>query len=930
MNQTDLQVVVAVVDQATKPLENIQKNLVGLTKQLAGYAAGYVGFKKIYDAMTQSENASSKLTKTLAGIGVQSGITSMQVTDMAKAIGDVSKFSTTDVKIAAEQLIRFRAVTAANLEPVMKTTALLAQQMGTDLPQAAMTMSRAMLAPAASVRLLRQYGVQLTAVQLEQIRTFEKHGEHGKAQAVVLEAIAKVTGNATLKVSTMSAAVAQLGNRFSDLIEGRNGGLKQATEAVKKFSDLLDDPNTKIAVDDLLASMVKILSVSIEGWTKLYTVTKSWFDLVGDGKFNDKALAKNSLLAEYNMAQQQQSDAASGKLIGNPRTKAEVKARIDANVKRLEGLLNINKSDEKAAALMKSTEGARNKVLQDRMSNMSLGDGSKIGYPNDPPVVDQEAIDKAIADARDSMQRLLDETFGAKESDQIIAKIRTTNQIVAAAIKNDPSQENAYKEALAQVTAKYSEWLGNALGNEALGDEVTIAAKKVIEDPMVKMWEELAAGVKGPWMESKKALDGLAFQIDTFIQHMAEVGKPLDDAEVADMWGNFYEKQSKASERAAKETDEYGKEAMRGIQNSLKSFLIDPFNDGLKGMAFNIVKTFRDIIAEIIAAKLAEQLVTKSGLGDFIGNLVGGMFGAPGVDGATVSNTKAFPVAGGGRVPPNSLALVGENGPELVASGALALHALASGAPAASDKGITRNAGSGQHSGRLSDGKPIPKDSIFWVGKNGPEYITSGRDAMQVVNANQIAFRGVKDPLKSPTQRRSAGRDIVRAAVRNEVLPGTRQSTRKPVSRAAPDFHRAGGGRVPPNRVAMVGENGPELIASGNAAIQAMTSSVSPDYRKASGGRVPANRIAMVGENGPELIASGREAMQVMNKQQVGGGTVAAPVVTVAPVYNIDARGATMDLVKALPAILAENTRQAVQMSRAAVREDFSRGAYRR
>jgi hypothetical protein len=47
--------------------------------------------------------------------------------------------------------------------------------------------------------------------------------------------------------------------------------------------------------------------------------------------------------------------------------------------------------------------------------------------------------------------------------------------------------------------------------------------------------------------------------------------------------------------------------------------------------------------------------------------------------------------------------------------------------------------------------------------------------------------------------------------------------------------------------------------------------------------------------------------------------------ITVAPVYNIDARGATQDFIKALPAVLEANSRRTVDMARAAVMDDLSR-----
>jgi hypothetical protein len=71
---------------------------------------------------------------------------------------------------------------------------------------------------------------------------------------------------------------------------------------------------------------------------------------------------------------------------------------------------------------------------------------------------------------------------------------------------------------------------------------------------------------------------------------------------------------------------------------------------------------------------------------------------------------------------------------------------------------------------------------------------------------------------------------------------------------------------------------------------------------KAMGGSVMGSKPYIVGERGPELFVPGSNGSIVPN-DRMGG-------VTVAPVYNIDARGATADLQKALPGILQENNRR--------------------
>lgn len=72
---------------------------------------------------------------------------------------------------------------------------------------------------------------------------------------------------------------------------------------------------------------------------------------------------------------------------------------------------------------------------------------------------------------------------------------------------------------------------------------------------------------------------------------------------------------------------------------------------------------------------------------------------------------------------------------------------------------------------------------------------------------------------------------------------------------------------------------------------------------RANGGSVNRGRPYIVGERGPELFVPGSSGGIVPNGAMMSG-------MTVAPVYNIDARGATADLQSALPGILQENNRR--------------------
>lgn len=90
---------------------------------------------------------------------------------------------------------------------------------------------------------------------------------------------------------------------------------------------------------------------------------------------------------------------------------------------------------------------------------------------------------------------------------------------------------------------------------------------------------------------------------------------------------------------------------------------------------------------------------------------------------------------------------------------------------------------------------------------------------------------------------------------------------------------------------------------------------------RAAGGPVWPGSAFLVGEDGPEVFVPRQSGTIVPGGKAAAGGTP----VTIQ--NHIDARGATTDLIKALPAILEASNRRAVELARRAINDDLSRGA---
>jgi hypothetical protein len=115
----------------------------------------------------------------------------------------------------------------------------------------------------------------------------------------------------------------------------------------------------------------------------------------------------------------------------------------------------------------------------------------------------------------------------------------------------------------------------------------------------------------------------------------------------------------------------FADQAFRNMQTFAAEFLFDPFAEGLDGMLKGFVDILRRMVAEAAAARIFEALGLGSGSGsnNILGSILGGIFGSFGGGGAGGGGAGVPFMASGGYMPPGSLAVVGEGGPELRVAG---------------------------------------------------------------------------------------------------------------------------------------------------------------------------------------------------------------------------------------------------------------------
>ena len=204
------------------------------------------------------EDATTSVDGAIKQLGLTGQVTASQIATWANEIEAATDAAFDDKAIvsATSTLIRFGHVTADNVRPAMEVITDLAVKTG-DVDSAASLLAKALADPTKAAGKLARSGVILTKQQQKNIEGFVKAGKAGKAQALILDALAKSTDGAA---KNMHGPVRDALNLMNDAFEdGRKALAIGFLPVLKKVSTMLSaavaDPKTRQALEDFGTSL---------------------------------------------------------------------------------------------------------------------------------------------------------------------------------------------------------------------------------------------------------------------------------------------------------------------------------------------------------------------------------------------------------------------------------------------------------------------------------------------------------------------------------------------------------------------------------------------------------------------------------------------------------------------------------------------------
>ncbi|MCE9547382.1 MAG: phage tail length tape measure family protein [Planctomycetia bacterium] len=159
-------------------------------KRMEAVFGGYLGvegIKKLYETFEEREKSVNRLNAAIHASGDAAGYTAGQVRAMADELAEATMFTKEQAYAAAAVMAPFTNIKGDTFRETLKLSADLATVMGTDLPEAARMLGKALNDPEHAAKLLRGVGITLMEEEKEEIEVLQRSGDAHAAQTVILE-----------------------------------------------------------------------------------------------------------------------------------------------------------------------------------------------------------------------------------------------------------------------------------------------------------------------------------------------------------------------------------------------------------------------------------------------------------------------------------------------------------------------------------------------------------------------------------------------------------------------------------------------------------------------------------------------------------------------------------------------------------------------
>lgn len=263
------------IKQAISNAKEGFEEISGSVKRFAGALAAFFVVNEAIKRTADMERTANRLNATLKATGYAAGQTAENINAMSDELKSTTAFDDDDIKKGISALLRFRQVQGDVFTDAVKLGVDLAASTDTDLVSAYTKLGRALTDPVAGLKGLREAGVKLSEVQVENVKRLVAFGDAAGAQRIVLDELKKsVGGSAGAENTGLYGSMKALGKAWDDLLKAQGANKASVSNSFIGFLvTSLKDLKEITESGDWIEKTLALLSFSV-GFRGFESVTK--------------------------------------------------------------------------------------------------------------------------------------------------------------------------------------------------------------------------------------------------------------------------------------------------------------------------------------------------------------------------------------------------------------------------------------------------------------------------------------------------------------------------------------------------------------------------------------------------------------------------------------------------------------------------------
>lgn len=266
------------VSQVEKSTNTVAKSMANVGTALKGFAAlGIISstIQAVISNTLEMEKSAAMLDATLKSTGRYTPELSAAMKEYAGSLQTVTIYGDDAIVGAQALLLKYTQIAEDTFPKAQEAILDVASALDKDLNSATKLVGKALNDPIKGLNTLRSIGITFTDSQKELIKSLVETGDVAGAQSIMLaELETRFGGAAEAARDTLGGAIAGLKNAFGDLLEGDDGSIKGAKDAVNDLAATLSKPETKQSFAAITTAVLTLANAAATALSELVKFTQ--------------------------------------------------------------------------------------------------------------------------------------------------------------------------------------------------------------------------------------------------------------------------------------------------------------------------------------------------------------------------------------------------------------------------------------------------------------------------------------------------------------------------------------------------------------------------------------------------------------------------------------------------------------------------------